>query len=235
MIEKTLKTIHGKLRVKIPTQLTDVNLGQMMAMQDKTDLNDIEAISILSGIAIEELQQVKDISDFQAFGDAVLALSYQIKYLYNSDVIPKQVSFPFAQGHHPKTVKVMQNLAIEPAGAFMAVREIIAEEINSHIKQFGEDDWQDSFNPSLNTCCQVLAHYFYCKTTGKKYNEYEVEDFTNQVKKMRVTEALPIAKHFFTCYPSLSTPKISCWHRLQQLWKSGRAFNRSKSLSTSTP
>jgi hypothetical protein len=235
MIEKTLKTINGKLRVKIPTQLSDVNLGQMMAMQAKADLNDIEAISILSGIAIDELRQVKDVKDFQAFGDAVLALSYQIKYLYNSDVIPKQVSFSLPGTNRPKTIKVMQNLAIEPAGAFMAVREIIAEEVNNHIKQFGEDDWQESFNPSLNTCCQVLAHYFYCKITGKKYNEYGVEEFTNEIKKMRVTEALPIAKHFFYCYPSLSIPKISFWHRLQQLWKSGRASNRSKNLSISTP
>ena len=30
----------------------------------------------------------------------------------------------------------MSNLAVEPAGAFMAARDIIAEEINSHIKQY---------------------------------------------------------------------------------------------------
>ncbi|WP_344757859.1 hypothetical protein [Mucilaginibacter dorajii] len=223
------------MRVKIPTQLNDVNLGQMMAMQAKANLNDIEAISILSGIALAELQQVKDVKDFQVFGDAVLALSYQIKYLYNSDVIPKQISFSLPGSNRPKTIKMIQNLAIEPAGAFMAVREIIAEEVNNHIKQFGEGDWQESFNPSLNTCCQVLAHYFYCKTTGKKYNEYEAEEFITEIKKMRVTEALPIAKHFFTCYPSLSTPKISFWHRLQQLWKSGQVSNPSKNLNTSTP
>ncbi|MDN3582761.1 hypothetical protein [Mucilaginibacter flavus] len=227
--------MRGKLRVKIPTQLTDVSLGQMMAMQTKTNLTDIEAISILSGIAIDELQQVKDVSDFHAFGDAVLALSYQIKYLYNSDAIPKQVNFSLPKSNRTKTVKVMQNLAIEPAGAFMAVREIIADEVNNHIKQVGEDNWQESFNPSLNTCCQVLAHYFFCKATGKKYNEYEVEEFMSQVKNMRVTEALPIAKHFFTCYPSLSIPKTSFWLRLQRLWKNGPASSRSRNLSTSTP
>jgi hypothetical protein len=48
MIEKTLKTTTGKLHIKIPTQLSDVTLGQMMAMQAKPNLNDIEAISILS-------------------------------------------------------------------------------------------------------------------------------------------------------------------------------------------
>jgi hypothetical protein len=235
MIEKTLKTTTGKLHIKIPTQLSDVTLGQMMAMQAKPNLNDIEAISILSGIAIQELQQVKDANDFLVFADSVLALAYQIKYLYNSDVIPKQVSFLLLGENRPKTVKVLDNLSVEPAGAFMAAREIIAEEVNTHIKQFGEEDWKENFNPSLNACCQVLAHYFYCRATGKPYNEYQAEEFSNHIKNMRVTEALPISKHFFSCYPSLSTPKISFWRRLQQFWKNVLASNRSKSLNISTP
>jgi len=235
MIEKTLKTTTGKLHIKIPAQLSDVTLGQMMAMQAKPNLNDIEAISILSGIAIDELRQVKDANDFLAFADAVLALAYQIKYLYNSDAIPKRVDFILPGENRPKTVKVLQNLSVEPAGAFMAAREIIAEEINTHIKQFGEEDWKGNFNPSLNACCQVLAHYFYCRATDKPYNEYQAEEFTNQIKNMRVTEALPISKHFFSYYPSLSKPKTSFWHRLQQFWKNVPAYNRSKSLNTSTP
>lgn len=235
MIEKTLKTTNGKLRVKIPTQLSDVTLGQMMAMQDKPQLNDIEAISILSGIAADDLYSVKNIEDFQDFGDAVLSLSYQIKYLYNSEAIPKQVTFHLPGAIKPTTVKVIQKLAIEPAGAFMAARDIIAEEINTHIKQYGESDWKENFNPSLNACCQVLAHYFFCRATGEKYNEYKVEEFCNQVKNMRVTEALPIAKHFFTCYPNLSKPKTSYWHRLLRVWKKGPASSRLKSLNISTP
>jgi hypothetical protein len=130
---------------------------------------------------------------------------------------------------------VLDNLSVEPAGAFMAAREIIADEVNNHIKKFGEEDWKENFNPSLNACCQVLAHYFYCRATGKPYNEYQAEEFSNHIKNMRVTEALPISKHFFSCYPSLSTPKISCWHRLQQFWKNARAYNRSKNLNISTP
>ena len=234
MIEKTLKTTDGKLRVKIPTQLSDVTLGQMMAMQAKPQLNDIEAISILSGVAAEDLYSVKNIDDFQDFGDAVLSLSYQIKYLYNSETIPKQVTFYLPGAVKPATVKVLQRLAVEPAGAFMAARDIIAEEINTHIKQYGENDWKENFNPSLNACCQVLAHYFFCRVTGEKYNEYKAEEFCNQVKNMRVTEALPIAKHFFTCYPNLSKPKTSYWHRLLRVWKKGQVSSRLKSLNIST-
>lgn len=188
MIEKKLKTTFGNLRVKIPGSLNEVSLGQMMELQENPGLNDMKAISILSGIPVTELNNVTNINDFQVFGDHVLALSHQIKHLYNSDAIPGKVAF-----QPGKTVKVMHNLSVEPAGAFMAARDIIADEINEHIKQFGEDDWAAHFSPSLKSCCQVLAHYFFCRATGKKYNEYEAEEFCNEVKKLMVTEALPIA------------------------------------------
>lgn len=210
----------------------------MMDLQTKPDITDIEAISILSGIPVHELQNIKNYDDLHQFGDVVLSLSYQIKYLYNSNEIPKEVVFtvPGTDGASPRRtkVKIMQNLSVEPAGAFMAARDIIAEEINTHIKIHGEDDWQEHFNPSLNACCQVLAQYFYCRATGKKYNEYKVESFIDEVKKLRVTEALPISKHFFTCYPSLSIPKTSFWHRLLPRLKKERASNRSKNSNTST-
>lgn len=237
MIEKTLRTNNGKLRVAIPAQLSDVTLGQMIAMQEKPQLNDIEAISILSGIPADELYNVKNMDDFQVFADAVLALSYQIKYLYNSEAIPKEITFTLNDDHKKSVqkVKVMQNLSVEPAGAFMAARDIIADEIENHIKQYGEEDWRGNFNPSLKACCHVLAHYFFCRATGKNYNEYQAEDFCTEIKKMRVTEALPIAKHFFTCYPNLLKPKTSFWDRLLRRLKNGRVFNRSKSLNISIP
>jgi hypothetical protein len=195
-------------------------------------LNDLGAVSILSGISLEQLQNVQNISDFQAFEDTILLLSHQIKRLYNSDAIPKKTTFTLNEGS--KTVNVISNLSVEPAGAFMAARDIIAEEINGHIKQHGEDGWEESFNPSLKACCHVLAHYFYCKVTGKKYNEYEAEEFCDEIKKLKVTEALPIAKHFFSCYPALSKPKISSFHRLRQYWRKRQEYNHLKNLSIST-
>jgi len=230
MIEKTLKTTSGKLRVSIPTQLNEVTLGQMMDLQQTSHLNDIDAISILSRIPVDQLKTVCNFNDFQLFGDIVQSLSHQIAQLYNSDAVPDLISLSADK----ITVKVMKNLSIEPAGAFMAAREIIADEIKESIKIYGEENWQDYFNPSLKACCQLLAHYLYCRATGKPYNEYEAEAFTTEIKKLRVTEALPIAKHFFTCYPNLSTQKTSFWQRLQQFWKKKQASAHSKSLSTST-
>jgi len=233
MIEKTVKTIEGKIAIKIPSQLNELTLGQLMAMQEKTDMSDLDAISILSGVAVNELQNIKNANDLHVFGDAVLSLSTQLRHLYNSDEIPKKVTF-----YHEKTpveIKVINNLAIEPAGAFLASRDIIATEINEHIKTHGEEDWQQQFNPSLKACCHILAHYFYCRVTGERYNEYKIEAFYDVIKQLRVTEALPIAKHFFMSYPNLSKLRISFWLRLLPFWKRRRAFNPFNASVISTP
>jgi hypothetical protein len=232
MIEKTLKTTNDKLQVRVPTQLNEVTLGQMMALQDNPNLGDLDAISILSGIPVADLQSVTNAGDFMQFADAVLSLSHQIKYLYNSDGIPKKIKLDIDQ--KSVTLNVISNLSVEPAGAFMAARDIIADEIAEHVKTYGEENWKDYFNPSLTACCKVLAFYFYCRATGNGYDEYKAAAFTETIKQLRVTEALPISKHFFMSYPNLSKPRTGCWHRLQQLWRKGQVYSLSKSLSTST-
>src|SRR6184192_2960060 len=91
MIEKTLKTIDGSLRVRIPTILNEITLGQMIGMQEKHYLNDLDAISILSGIPKEELNNVINFDDFSIFGEYVESLANQIKYLYNNEIVPHNV------------------------------------------------------------------------------------------------------------------------------------------------
>jgi hypothetical protein len=230
MIEKILRTTDGKIKVKIPTVLNEITLGQMIAMQQKHYMDDLEAISILSGIPKEELYTVININDFEVFGDYVQSLAHQIKYLYNSDIVPHKVTFIL--GKRKVTLNVIHNLSVEPAGAFLAARDIIADEINEHINLYGEDDWQEHFQPSLKACCNVLAQYFFCRATGKKYDEYEAEEFTEEIKKLRVTEAMPIAKHFFSCYPDLLKQKIGFFQRLHQYWRRRQVFRRLKNLNT---
>jgi hypothetical protein len=214
MIEKTLKTTDGKLLVKIPSGLDEVTLGQMMELQEKPSLTDLEAIAILAGIPLVQLQNVIRIDDLMVFGDAIRTITQQIINLYNSDAIPSKITFQQLAGD-VTVVAVIKNLSVEPAGAFMAAREIIAGEMARHNADCIEDDSVESFNPSLKACCQVLAHYFYCRVTGGQYDEYKAEEFCTEIKKLRVTEAMPIAKHFFTCYPNLYKPKISFWHRFR--------------------
>ena len=233
MIQKTLKTTQGKLRISMPQQLSEVTLGQMMQLQEAPDLKDLDAISILSGVPAAELQNVSNADDFIDFADAVLGLSHQIKYLYDSDAMPKTITLDL--GEKQIKLDVLKNLAVEPAGAFMAARDVIADEIADHVKTYGEENWQDYFNPSLTACCKVLAYYFYCRATGNSFDEYAAAAFTDTIKKLRVTEALPIAKHFFMNFPSLSKQKTGFWHQLLQLLKKGLAYTLSKSLGISTP
>lgn len=232
MIEKTLKTTDGKIRVRIPTLLDELTLGQMMAMQEKRYLDDLDAISILSGIPKDELHSVKNFEDFLTFGDYVSSLANQIRYLYNNDNIPNKVTFTIDGQKAP--VNVIRNLSVEPAGAFLAARDIIADEINEHINLYGEEDWEDHFQPSLKACCKVLAQYFFCRVTGKKYDEYEAEAFCEEVKKLRVTEALPIARHFFTCYPNLLKQRIGFLPRLRLQWRKRQVSRRLKSSNILT-
>lgn len=225
MIEKTIKTKSGKLNITLPEHLHEVSLSQLIDMQSTENMNDLQAVQILSGVSVEELQNIKDFNDLQIFNTHVTHLSQQIKELYNSDSLPKTVTFNI-EGKAVK-VKVITNLSIEPAGAFLAARDVITEEINNHINQY-RDDWKANFNPSLKTCAMLLAHYFYCPVSNNWYNEYQAEAFYDEVIKLPFTDALPIAKYFFLNYPNLSKPKINYWLRAQLLWKKRLALSRFK-------
>jgi hypothetical protein len=225
MIEKILKTQTGRLHLKLPEHLHEVTLGQLIDMQSTENMTDLQAIQILSGVPVEDLQNITDFNDLQIFSEHIAILSQQIKELYNSDSLPKSITFNM-DGKAVK-VKVISNLSIEPAGAFLAARDVITEEINNHISQYGED-WKANFNPSLKTCAMLLAHYFYCPVSNNWYNEYQAEAFYDEVIKLPFTDALPIAKYFFLNYPGLSRPKISYWLRAQLLWKKRLALSRFK-------
>ncbi|MDT3405114.1 hypothetical protein [Mucilaginibacter terrae] len=233
MIQQTIKTLTGNLLISIPDNLHEISLKQLMAMQAAEKLSDLDAMSILSGIPLTELQQIKDYNDLQLFNEQILQLAAQIKDLYNSSAIPNEVTFAI-NGKATK-VKVVKNLSVEPAGAFMAARDVIAEEISKHIALHGEEDWQQTFNPSLQACSQVLAYYFYSRATGQPYDEELAAAFASQVEELPVTQVLPIAKYFFLNYPHLSKPKTGFWHRLCRLWSSGRASKILSTSGTSTP
>ncbi len=228
-----LKTTTGHITINMPDKLGQVTLGQLIAMQAAANLSDLELIGILSGTPLTSLQNICNANDLEPLIAQVQSIAHQLKYLYNSDALPKNVRFTI--NDKVTTVKVIKNLSVEPAGAFMASREIIAEEIAKHVEQFGEKDWQENFNPSLTACAQVLAQYFYCRTTGKLYNEYASAEFEEQIKQLPVTDALPIAKYFFLSYPNLSKPRTGCWPRLRRRWSSARVLLNFSGLNTSTP
>ncbi|MCJ8208672.1 hypothetical protein MUY27_03065 [Mucilaginibacter sp. RS28] len=231
MIKQNIKTTLGSITLSVPDQLGEISLGQLIAMQAKENLSDMEAIEILSGTPLTELQNIKNPGDLDIFNAPLLALSAAIKNLYTSDSLPSTVSFRI-NGRN-KTIKVATNLGVEPAGAYFAARDIITDEITRHIEQYGEEDWKSSFNPSLNSCALILAHYFYCVATGLPYSEQQAEEFAEQVKQLAFTDALPIAKYFFLSYPNLSKPKTGFWQRVQLRWKKRPELSLFKNLATS--
>lgn len=228
MITKTLATLKGTLNITIPTQLKELQLGQLITMQATTAMTDLDAIHILSGVPVNDLKQIRNYNDLQLFNEHITNLVSQIKSLYNSTHIPNNVKLFFTSNE--VTVPVIKNLSIEPAGAFMAARDIIADEIKSHIDQHGEEHWEEHFNPSLQACCQILAHYFYCPVSHAPYDEYQASLFEEQVKLLPVTDALPIARYFFLSYPNLSKQKTNFWQRQLRRWNNGQVL---KSLSVS--
>jgi hypothetical protein len=209
MFTATLKTTEDKLTVTIPSEVKEITMGMMSQLQN--DVSDIEAISILSGIEKDTLYTVRKIEDFEVFKPI---LNNLIKSLtdFSSDLVPLKVTIA------GKEIKVNRNLSIEPAGAYMAAKNIIADEINI-AQKIDPDNWQTNFNPNIESACRVLAHYFYERVTGKLYNEYRAEEFTEEIKKMSIVEALPVSRCFFLLYPNLSQPKTNFLNLLKHLWK----------------
>jgi hypothetical protein len=62
--------------------------------------------------------------------------------------------------------------------------------------------------------------------TGKQYEEYEAGEFCEEIKKLKVTEALPVARHFFTCYPNLLKQRIGFLRQLRQRWRKRQVSRR---------
>jgi hypothetical protein len=68
MIEKMLPTTAGRLKIRMPTILNEITMRQMIELQEKHYLNNVEAISILSGISAEELPRWESPLQFHKLG-----------------------------------------------------------------------------------------------------------------------------------------------------------------------
>lgn len=226
MITKVLKTTDGNIKISIPSKLEEIKIGMMIRLA--TDPSEVECISILSGIDKEDLYNVRKMDDFNQFHEHILSLVHQITYLYPEMAlkVPKTISI------NGKTISVLSNLSVEPAGAFMNCKDIIADEINEAIRLFGEEDWKENFKPSLKSAVKVLAQYLYCPATGKAYNEYSAEAFESEVEKLHITQALPIATFFFLNYPNLLKPKVNYWSMFKQELKRKQGLRRLRYTGT---
>ena len=148
MITKTLTTTTGRLKINIPTDLSEITIGQLIAMSAETD-----TIPIIPELTKEITDNIIDYKELENIQEHILSLAHKIKYCYETE-LPKTITIA------GKTVNVIKNLSIEPAGAYLASRDLIADEINRHIEQFGEDEWKNNFSPSLESCAGLLLIIF---------------------------------------------------------------------------
>lgn len=224
MIERTLNTSRGRLKVSIPTVLNEITLGKMIALQEQSVTGGVGTISLLSGLPAAQLQEIIEDGGLSVFDEYIRSLARQIRYLYDSHVLPRKVDLVL--GKRRVRIKVTRNLSIEPADAFLAARDIIADEINRHIVLYGEEKWEENFQPSLRSCAALLAQFFFCKATGKKYDGLEAALFSQDVEQLSVTDALPIARHFFSAYPDLLKQHFSWMERLRLDWRRRQVIRR---------
>lgn len=232
MISKSVQTKAGKVKVNIPTSLSEITVGQMIEMESPKS-NEIPLIPQLTEEVVNNIINYQDLIDIR---ERVLSLFHKIKYEYQESKLPEYIVFGTKTNRFgfikENRIKVPKNLSMEPAGAYLACRDLIAEEINRHITLYGEDDWKTNFVPSLKTCSMILAHYFYCPVTGNLWSEQKAEEFQSEILKLSVQEALPVARFFIRMYPDLSRQKIGLWQAMLQSWKRGRALRRIKNSST---
>lgn len=232
MHTETLHIIGGKVKITIPENLNELTIGQLIEISKSE--SELGPLSILSGVSEKELANISQ-HELEKFTNRILSLSHQIKYCYEGKNIPQYVSFGTTRvkrfGFYfrkENKIKVPGNLSIEPAGAFMASRDVIADEINRHINEFGEDNWQANFQPDLDAIATLLANYFYCRVTLLPYTEQKAFEFKSEILKLPVQVALPIGRHFFFSYPDLSQQKITFFQAVRQNLKKRQALKRLK-------
>lgn len=219
MITKILNTLSGKVKIKIPTDLSEITLGSMIAMQSATG----DEIPLIPELTKEVIENIIEFSELLDIRERILSLAHQIKYTYQETKLPSTLM----------GVKIPTNLSMEPAGAYLVSRDLIATEINKHIAEFGEDNWQSNFQPSLDCCAGILSNYFYCQVTGKLWNEQLAEDFKSEVLKLSIQDALPVARYFFLSYPNMSQQKMSFYQAFKLQLKRRQALIRLRNSNIS--
>lgn len=216
MITKSLQTTTGKIRVNIPTDLSEITLAQMIELESEIG----SVTSIVPELTKEVIDNIVSINDLVDIQDRILSLAHQIGYCYQELKMPERVVFG------GKSYDVPKNLSIEPAGAYLVSRNLIADEINAC-------NDLEKFRPSLTGCAKILANYFYCRVTGKIWAEQQAEDFVSEIVKLPITVVLPIAAFFFRNANNLYRPKMRLSQVIRQKLNEKRALKILRSSNTS--
>ncbi len=232
MTERTFKHINGKLKLSIPDSLQDVTL-QMMIQFQQPALSELEAISALTQTPIEQLYGISDIS---ALNEAILpfaqSLQHQLAYIYEAGALPKTLTLRYPGGK-AQIIDIGADAGFYAYGAVMEARELMKTEILRHQQTYG-DTWREHLNPDLRICGLILAHFLYNRVYPNHVpTEIDIQQFFDVIKWLAITEAAPLARHFFLSYPNLPLRKPTRSQRLQHLWKNVPALMRLRPSVTS--
>lgn len=236
MITKTIKTTSGPLKISIPNDIKEISIGKLMELtpvpgHSFSELEQLEQLSILSGIGVDIdwfktgaedeicLLDICNMDDLRVFDEALQTIAYQLKHFVTVQEIPKQISFELPTenikrwfnrntGNALKIVPVISNLGIAPAGAYLEAKQLIKKEYERWEKVKEQYSEEIEFNPSIEAQIRLLSLYFYVPATGNKFNTLKVIEFDEVIKKLPITQALPIARYFFLRYPNLSKEKL---------------------------
>lgn len=225
-----IKTTSGPLTISIPSDLSEVTIGMMMDLTPGygDSLSQLEIMSALTGIPSgnkhgviypDDMFTLCDICDVEAFladfNEPIELLAIQIKACLIDAEVPDVITVPVGKPsfknrwyskkkieHGGKLVKVAKNLGIEPGGAYMEAKEIIAEEFKEWEKVKAELGDHIEFSPSIHSLCRVLSLYLYSKAMDQKFSPQRAAEFDEITKQLPIDKALPIARFFFLRYQS---------------------------------
>jgi len=174
-----------------PTEVHEISLWQYFALRRAKGI--LDEICALTGIDRQTIQNFKGRADLERCHLLLNTIGAKLAKGI-PDKLPKQTTIA------GKAVKVPKNLKLEPVGAFIAVHNLVSEELKRCAEQNVEFDPTDIIP-------QLLAHYFWLPYMGDDvlYSDEKIEDeaYMDQILTMPVTDAVPIANFFFRKYPNL--------------------------------
>jgi len=195
------KLDETEIHLNIPENLNEITFGQLIELR-KPDLTNAEVLSVLSGVPVDEIYEARSFQEINRIAKIYIDLFTHSAAGANISSIPHKIKVNYAG--KLKTVKFGKYLSMEPAGAYSAANKVITSEIYSNIDMYGEDNWKNHFNPSLQVCADVVDAFVYCRVTGKLWSDQGRESFA---LSMRAADVLILAKHFFNVWPNLISKK----------------------------
>jgi hypothetical protein len=183
--------LNGK-PYNFPTHLNEITLGQWLQL--RASKNEIEDLSVLTGLSISEISGYKSVDDFKKCKALLQTLQTNFERDLKQSKIPKTVKLG------SKFIEVPKKLELEPIGAYVSVYNTIAAEFNTYEangNRFSDD----------RVIADILGYYFYLPYSGEGalYDDEKAEsqEYVDLILQLPFLDAATIAMFFFAKFPNL--------------------------------